>query len=255
MALETQLRESLVEQRAEELYQQFSSEPKYKAMVGEFVEELDSFMIGSIATSMGDDIGPDEKEEMLAEYRSEVLPQLSAQFDNPKQLRQMVTEQARNQYMTSGELRAKMSPQIKKMKEDEDFDIGDDAMTNFERAYEKVFEYAEENDRMINRLTEIAEAEGLEKATQKETRYEIIRERFPTPESFRDYSARFQENIKNLCQEMSRALMADGEAGQFIGGMLGVMGNAMEKMMRVGEKLTADYLDKTIQEIYSPQTE
>ena len=252
--LETQLREALVAQRADELYQQFSSEPQYKVMVGEFVEELGNSMIESIATSIGD-VEPDEKEEILVEYRAEVLPQLREQLDNPEQLRQIVTEQAINQYITSGELRAKMAPQFKEMKEDEDFDIDDESMANFERAYEKVFEYAQENDRILNRLSEVAEAEGLEKAIQKETRYGIIRERFPTPESFRDYSVKAQKNIKSLFQEMSSVLMADGEAGKFIGGMLGATGSAIEKMMEMGEKLIADYFDKTIQEIYNPQTE
>lgn len=249
MSLETQLREALVEQRADELYQQFSSEPQYKAMVGEFVEDLGNSMIESIATSLGD-IEPEEKEEMLSGYRAEILPQIRAQFDNPEQLRQIVTEQARNQYMTSDELRAKMGTQLREIRESEDLDIDESAMTNFEKAYEKVFDYAQENDRILNRLSEVAEAEGLEKATQKETRYAIIRERFPTAESFRDYSARAQENVKTLFQEMSSALMADGEAGQIMGGMFGAMGSAMEKMMKVGEKLTTDYLDKTIQEIY-----
>jgi len=202
MSLETQLRETLVEQRADELYQQFSSEPQYKAMVGEFVEELSSSMIESIATSLGD-VEPDEKEEMLSKYRAEVLPQLRAQFDNPEQLRQIVTEQARNQYMTSDELRAKMGTQFSEMRKSDDFDIDESAMTNFKRAYEKVFEYAQENDRILNRLSEVAEAEGLEKATQKATRYAIIRERFPTAESFRDYSLRAQENVKSLFQEIS----------------------------------------------------
>jgi len=188
MTLETQLREALVQQRADELYQQFSSEPQYKTMVTEFVEELGNSMIESIATSMGD-IEPDEKDEMLADYRAEVLLQLRAQFDNPEQLRQMVTEQARNQYMTSDELRAKLGPQIKSLREDEDMGIDDESMSNFERAYETVYGYAADNDRMLGRLSEIAEAKGLEKAISKETRYELIRERFPTPESFREYSA------------------------------------------------------------------
>lgn len=253
MALETQLREALVEQRADELYQQFSSEPQYKAMVTEFVDELGNSMIESIATSIGD-VEPEEKKEMLTKYRADVLPQLRAQFDNPEQLRQIVTEQARSQYMTSDELRAKMAPQFKEIKEDEDFDIDNEAMTNVEKSYKKVFEYTKENDRILNRLSEIAKAEGLEKAIQKETRYEIIRERFPTPELFREYSLRAQENIKSLFQEMSSALMADGEAGKFIGGMFGAIGSAMEKMRKMGEKLTPDYLDKTIQEIYSLQT-
>ncbi|MAH03737.1 hypothetical protein CMI39_03040 [Candidatus Pacearchaeota archaeon] len=254
MALETQLKEALVKQRADELYQKFSFEPQYKIMIGEFVEELGNSMIESIATSMGD-LKPDEKDEMLEEYRAKVLPQLRTQFDNPEQLRQIFTEQARNQYMISDELRAKMAPQFKEMKEDEDFDIDDEAMTNFERTYEKIFKYAEENDKILNKLSEIAKAEGLEKAIQKETIYEIIRERFPTPESFREYSLRTQENIKSLFQEMPGTLMADGEVGKFMGGMIGAIGSAMEKMMKVGEKLTADYLDRTIQEIYNPQTE
>lgn len=248
MSLETQLRDALVEQRADELYQQFLSEPRYKAMIGEFVEDLGNSMIESISTSFGD-VEPDEKEEMLSEYREKVLPQLKAQFDNPEQLRQIVTEQAKNQYMTSNELRAKLDSNFKEMR-DEDLDIDESAMTNFERVYEKVFEYTQENDRILKRLSEVAETEGLEKATQKTTRYAIIKERFPTAESFRDYSTKAQEDVKNLFKEMSSALMADGEAGKVIGGMLGAIGSAMEKMMKVGEKLTADYLDKTVQEIY-----
>ncbi len=255
MTLETQLREALVQQRADEMYRLFSSEPQYKTMLVELAEEFGNSMIKSIETYIEEDIGEDEKKEMLASYQAEMLPQIRAQFDNPNLLRQIITEQARNQYMTSGELRAKSNTHFKEMRESEGFDIGEDAMANFERAHEKVFEYAQENDRMLNKLSEIAETEGLEKATQKETRYAIIRERFPTPESFRDYTTRNQKNIKNLFQEMSDALMADSKAGQYIGGMLNEMGNAIEKMMRVGEKLNTDYLDKIVQEIYGSQVD
>jgi hypothetical protein len=253
MSLETQLREALVEQRADEIYKQFTSKNQYKAMVGEFIEDLGNSIIESIAISLGD-IEPDEKEKMLAKYRAEFLPKINAQFDNPEQLRQIFTEQARNQYMTSDELRAKMVIQVREIRESEDLGIDECAMTNFEKAYEKVYEkvfdYAQVNDRILKRLSEIAEAEGLEKATQKETRYVIIREIFPTVDSFRNYSTRDYENVISLFQEMSNAFVAEGEAGQLMGGMFGAIGSVMVKLMEVGEKITADYLDKTIQEIY-----
>ncbi len=216
----------------------------------EYALDLGDSMVESMISSMGEDIEPDEKEEMLKDYREEVLPQIREQLDNPQQFRQMINDQAKKQYMTTEQLRAEIESHTAQLRGDEDVEIDEDALINFERAYEEVFEYTAENDRIVGRLVEIAERDGLEKAIQKETRHEVIRERFPTPESFREYSLKAQESIKSVFQGMSGALMADGEAGQIAGSMNGAMGGAIDKMLRINEKLQRDYVERTITEIY-----
>ena len=51
------------------------------------------------------------------------------------------------------------------------------------------------NDRIIGRLVRIGETEGIEKAVKKETRYDVLRKMFPTIE---DYRKTFEPKMKGL---------------------------------------------------------
>lgn len=252
-SLESQVREALVERTAGELYQQFSTDLVYKAMVTElvheFVEDLGSSMIESISSSLGDEMEDEERKEMLQEYRAEVMPKVRAQFDNPEQVRQMAYQQAQNQYKSLRQLRAELKPQFKQLRE-EDLEIDETALQGFEKSFEGLFQYVRNNDKIVRRLTEIAENEGLEVASKKETGYRVIREMFPTADDYRAYATKGLESMRKFFQQARGSLMADGEAGQIIGSMVGATGKAIEKLMQRSERVQSNYLEKKIKEIY-----
>ena len=245
--LETRMREALIDQRADELVIYASENPEYKAMTTALVEIMMDFMIGSMVSALGD-VGEEEMAKIRQEYQKEVLPQVQAQFDNPEQLRQIMYEQARNQYMSVRQLKAKLKPHFADLRKDEE--IGEDVVADYEKAYEGLFEFVRTNDRMVRRLAKVAETEGVDKATQKETGYAITREFFSTPEEYRAFAQRGIEAVNNFYQQAQSALMTDGEMGQALGGMFGAMGKVMEKAQEMAQKIRGKYLEKTIKEIY-----
>ncbi|MFH1710740.1 MAG: hypothetical protein ABH840_00340 [Nanoarchaeota archaeon] len=250
-SLESQVREALIERTADELYLQFSNDPTYKGRVTELLEELLNSMMKSISPDFEEDIGEEERKEMLEEYKAELLPQIKAQFDNPEQLRQMAHQQAQNRYKSLRQLKAELRPQFKQLREDDDMGIDETAFQGFEKSFEELFQYVRTNDEMLRRLTEIAENEGLEVASKKEAGYRVIREMLPTADDYRAYAAKGIESRRKFFQQAQGSLMADGEEGKFLGTMFGAMGDAIEKLSQTGEKVQADYLEKTIKEIYS----
>lgn len=250
VGLEKRLRESLIEQRADELFNQFSSEPQYKEMVCELVKES----IKDFLTSFGD---IDATDEILANHLVDLETKMKSQYDDPKQLRSMLIEQARKDYMTFDEFKLGMISKIEGLenmvgaeKGIKDFKLSDVVTNNLEKFYGKLSEYVQENERIIDRLTEIAGKEGLEKAIQKETRYEIIREKFTTSESFREYFLKARENKKYIFTELSNAFIEGSEIEQIIGEMIKSSFKSIEKMTEIQYKLGTDYFNKTIQEIY-----
>ncbi|MEK6938237.1 MAG: hypothetical protein AABX04_04295 [Nanoarchaeota archaeon] len=246
-SLETQVREALISQNAEELVKCTVEFPEYKAMAVELAETVFDSMVEQMAPTLRD-ADEEEKAEMRQEYRKEVLPQIQAQFDNPEKLRQTMYKHARNQYMSVRQLRAKLKPHFAEMREDEGIDEG--VAANYERAYEGLFEFVKTNDEIIRRLTKVAKTEGIDKATQKEARYAVIKEMFPTPDEYRTFAQRGMEVVRNFYQQAQSALMADGELGQDMGMVFEAMGKAIEKAQESVQKIQGNYLEKTIQEIY-----
>lgn len=253
-SLESQVRKVLIQQRTDELVRNATENPNYREMVTEMVETTGDLMIESVASSLGN-VGEEEKKEMLAEYRAEVLPQIRTQMDNPQQLRQLMGEQAKNQYLSSRQFKTKIGSQIKKLrifneKAEEDEAIDETALRDFEKSFEGIFQYVMINDKIIRKLTTIAEQEGLDVATQKDTRYRVTRELFPTPDAYRAYATRGLEDTRKVFQQAQSSLMADGMGGQLMGSIIGAIGKVMEKALEIGGRVEGDCLEKTIKEIY-----
>ena len=157
-------------------------------------------------------------------------------------------EQAKREYMSLRQLKAQLRPHFRDMKESES--IGGDVLAGYEKAYEGLLEFAKTKNRIVRRLAEIATTEGLEKATKKETRYEVIREMFPNPEDYIAFCQRGEETARSFFQQAQSALVTDGEAGQFMGKAFGDIGKLMERVPKDVQSIREDMLKKTIKEIY-----
>ncbi len=247
LSLETQVREALIEQRANESVRVASEIPEYQTMVMEMVEEVGKVMVNSMGQLSGD-ADKEEIEEMRREYRENVLPQIRAQFEDPEQLRKLMYEQARNQYMSHRQFKAKLRPHIAELKKEGE--VGTEVVEKYAQAYEGLSEFLRTNDKIVRGLTKIAEKEGVDRAIDKETRYALIRKMFPTADSYRDFTARGVEASKQFFQQAQSALSQDGETGQMMAGMFGAIGQVVEKAIKLAERVQGNYLEKTIKEIY-----
>lgn len=245
--LETKVREALIEQRAEELYKSTSENPEYKVIATELMENFVNSLVSSLINSLGK-FDEKEKQEMMQEYKAEFLPQIKAQFENPKQFKEMIYEQVKNQLMSYRQLKAKLKSHFTDLRKDEE--IGEDVAKEYEKTYEGLFKFAKTSDKIVKELIKIAEKEGLEKATRKETRYTVIRKLFPTAEEYKQFSIKGLEEVRKFMHQAQNTLMADGETGKLMAGMFGAMSDLLEKAVDTTEKVQGKYLEKTIQEIY-----
>lgn len=240
-SLESQVRGALVQQRTDELVRYAVENPNYRTMITELVETLG-------------DVDEEEEKEMLKDYKAEVLLQLRAQMDNPQQLRQRMEEQAKNQYLSYRQLKAEIGFAVGQLRTDngdaEDEAIDETALKGFEKSFDGMFQYVRTSDKIIRRLATIAEQEGLDVATQKDTRYRVTRELFPTPEDYRAYATKGLEEMRKFFQQAQSSLTADGMTGQLIGGVIGAIGKMMEKALEISRRVEGDYLERTIKEIY-----
>jgi hypothetical protein len=259
-SLESQVRECLIQQRADELVKSASENPNYKSMVIEIVETIGNSMIESMATNMGD-VDEEERKEMLGSYREEFLPQIkeqiTEQIDNPQQLRQLMEESARNQYLSYREMKAKLGSAfegLRKLNESADLDetlMDETALQEFEKSFEGMFQYVKINDKIIRKLAKIAKEEGLEVATQKETGYNrVIREMFPTADDYKEFALRGIEDMRGFFQQAQSSLVSDGIEGKIMGSVICGMEKSVDKLMELGNAISNSYLEKTIKEVY-----
>ncbi len=244
--LETKVREALIKQEAEELFRFAYKNPILKAIVGELGEAMMESRVYLMASGFGN--VEEEKARLRKEYKKEVLPRIQAQFDNPEFLRKKAYENAREQYLSVGQLKAKLIHLFGEMRKDGK--ISSDVVANFGKVYEDLFEFTKMNDSIVRRLSEVAEKEGLDKAAQKETKYAVIREMFPTADKYRKFVQRRRDAMMDYFRRAQSVLMTDGEAGKFMGEMLGATGKMMEKNQEMVQKIHESYLERTISEIY-----
>jgi len=243
--LATQVREALIEQSAEELYQLLSSGDEQKKMAEEVAREMvDAFVLSAADILYVDE---DLEKEIRKEFEDGIREQVSRLY-NPEQLREITRQQARSNYKTEEEYKAELGSHIAELKEDKD--IEDDVITEYEKSYDIVIGFIRDRDRIIKRLVEIAEKEGVEKAAQKETRYAIIRELFPTREDYKTFQKRTVEELEGFYSQAGNALMQDGEFGQLAGRIMNSMARIIQKFKEKFKQVQAAYLEKELDAIY-----
>ncbi len=245
-SLEAQVRAVLIEQKTDELIRFTSEYPQYKSIVTKFAGSIMDSIVDS-ATSFLGDANKEEIEEIRQESRKEFLSQVQAKFDNPEQLRQMMYEQARNQYMSTEQVKSRLSYYLTNMKQTEKLSK---VINNLEKTCEGLFEFIKTNDSIVEKLVRIAEREGVDKATQKETRYAVVKKMFPTSKEYRAFLKKGEEIAMDLIQQSQNALMADAKAGQHLSGVVGTIGKEVRKLRESFHKVYGTYLDKTVQDIY-----
>lgn len=242
VGLESKVRKSLIEQETDELIKIVSGNQKYKSVMSELGESL----VDTIVNLMPD-MDEKEKKEMIEEGK-DVLSEIEAQLNNPEQLRKMMYQQAQIRYMSTRQLKAKLKIHLVKIRQYKE--INSQVASQYEKAHEPLFKVTQTQDRLVRKLAKIAEREGIEKAIQKETKYAVIREMFPSREEYKAYRGMVLQAMNTFFNQAQNALIADGEVGQSAARMYRGMGKLVERAIELTDKIYGDYSEKTIKEIY-----
>jgi len=248
-SLESQVREALIQKRTDELAKYVSENPNYRATMLETAEALGNSMIESIVSNLKY-VDEDERNKMLEGYRAELLSEFRKQMDDPQQLKQMMREQAKKEYMSCRQLKSKLGSYLKQLRADRDINIDENALQGLENCFEGSFQYQRDNDKIVRRLTKIAKQEGLDVVTQKETRYRVIRGLFPKPSDYRTFVLKGITDMRIFFQQTQNSLMDIGDIGRTAGTLVGEVEKAIEKALEKRKGAEGDYLEKTIKEIY-----
>ena len=232
--LETIVRNSLIEQRAEELVKYFSETPKLKLGVIKLVKSLVDSMTQTL----------DLDDEEMTEIRAGIESQIKAQFNNPEQLREALYEGARNSYLSVRQAKTKLGSLFERLKEDGQ--VSESVVSDCRKAYSDCLKFGKINGTMVRRLVKIAETDGVDKAMQTETRYSVIREMFPTSRAYKLFVQGGNEAINKFIQQVQDALMTGGEDAKGLGQIFGVVKKSQRDFLSLG----ADYLKREIKKIY-----
>lgn len=225
--LEVQVREALINQRAEELFSYASENPE---KVNDFFETEKGSMAGSVASAFG---GADKKKaaKIKCGFIKKVWPLMRALVSGPEELRQMTYEQARREYIPARELKAKISAELATISECGE--PSNKSVAEYEKALAAGLEITRANDRIVKRLAKVAKTEGLDKAVQKETRYAVIREMFPTPKAYRAAFVQRGMEIAESLRQAHKALVSDWskdpEDRMIVQAVFEYAGNALER--------------------------
>jgi len=246
-SLEEQIREVLIKERTDELVKTAEENPEFKEMTIELMETMMVSFIES-STSSFKDYNQEEKEELKQKYRKVILPQIQAEINNPKKLREALHNQAKNQYKPIKQLKEELKNHVSYLRESKE--MNEEIIKNYEISHNDLFKFLNINDDFVKKLTKVAKNEGIDKATKKDTMNSVLKEIFPTPEKYRIFAQKSYEVVENQLQQAQNSLMADGEFGKAIGGLYGAMGEAVKKAKEMQQRVQGKYLEKKIQEIY-----
>jgi CheY-like chemotaxis protein len=248
--LESQVRQALIDERAEGLYQMYSSSDKPKETLEDISRELvDSVVEGykRHERESNDPLDEEDIEDFRRECEESFQAQVSQMLD-PDQLRETARQQAEREYMPEEGYRAEIQAQIEEAKKDGEVD--DNALAKYAESHEILFGLVRNRERMVKRLVEIAEKKGLEKATQKETRYAVIRELFPTREDYKAFQESITEKLEKFYLQAGDALMQDGEMGKLAGRIMSNMATVMPKIREKFKDMETEFLEKELDAIY-----
>lgn len=240
-SLEEQVRNALIEKRTEELLET-AKLPEYNTIVQESIHVLMGNIMGVVQRR--DNLDEEETAELKQDVETELMPLLTSMLTNPQQLKEIMYETAKNQYMPAQELKAMVEKTCRELKLPENLE------QEYRKAYEPIFESGKESERFVGRVVEIAKKDGLARALEKESINGLVREFYPTPQDYMKSVRNSFEIAQKFTQQAQAPLMADGEAGQAGGMLTGALGAVIENLKAKHANLMELGARKKIKEIY-----
>ncbi|MEI7718413.1 MAG: hypothetical protein WCI72_00980 [archaeon] len=264
-SLENQVREALVQKRADETYTLMTM-PKYQEQMSEVARTI----MRTVAEAMGPAEIPRQNklDSLLGVIPEEVTPYseelsrvddaMKEVFSNPEQLKQAAMANARNAYISRSQLEAQCDALYKQISVDED--LGNKALEEFKRANEALYGFADSQDKFVAGLVAIAQKDGVQRALTKEAEREVTRNMFPTAEEYISYSLRGIKVVKDYFTNVQKAMMIDEDVqtaigidegiGQLMGAAYRGIQKAIEGIEEMDEQAQTEKIYQRAKEIY-----
>jgi hypothetical protein len=208
--LEQQIRNALIEERRDSLYEKFSTDD-YKRKIGGAMYKVFDVIMGRFQELSGEDEPIGDMEKGMMKVMMQV--QLS-QMLNDESLKQMAYDFAKTTYMTKDEVIQNIEFMYSKLESMPGTNL--EALKKFKELNTQHLCSSDGNDYYVSKLVEIAEKKGVEHALRKETKYEIIRVKYPTAKEYiKSCLSNISRNMESL-DDVVPVMQMDGEAGRLV---------------------------------------
>ncbi len=262
--LEQKIKDELIRQRADEIYQDMQ-DPKYLEEVrnasvesakktSELVFSLIDGLFGLMGKAEDDEYMPPDIKEKLDSLKSRVsekkdgvdFAKQAEEFSRPENMKKYAQEQAKAQYMTREDLDLLIKEQDDKLKE-----LGPDVAEEFKDVDKVIYALTAGNDEFIKRLSEYAGAKGFEEALKKETQYSILRFMYPTADDYIANQLKSIDVMKSFISKASDMVVGDDELSPMFSSLIGDLESGIDKINQAKEKILVDRIYKDIEKIYT----
>ncbi len=255
-SLEIKIRKALIKQNADDYCGYVAGSRAYNTAVGEMYRELESGLGDYLVMALSNDEEREklQRKELLELCKKAILVYAHSIYDNLDKLKKRIVKEEEKNYKTILQKNRK-SPNFRMLVEYLRSSGADEQkVKRTERAYKDIFDneanYVKTNNEIVKRLAEIAKNEGMDKAMQKETRYRVIKEFFPTPIEYKLHESRAY-NLKNkLMQQIKNILGDDIREDDTVFKKIEHGINALRKYDDLLQTLRRDYTEYMVKEIY-----
>lgn len=243
--LEQQVRNALIQERRDTLYEKFSSDD-YKIKIQGAMHKVFDVVVNSLDEFTGDNNEPiSDMEKGMMQVMMQV--QMS-QMLNDESLKQMAYNFARTTYMTQEEVVQNMEHMYSKLSSMPG--RNPEAIEKLREINDRFLQDSQGNHFYISRLVEIAEKEGLEHALNQETKYELIREKYPTAKEYiNSCLSNITRNMEYI-DDIVPAIGMDGEAGRLFALIFEASKEAAKEMGIINREVQKEAIYEEALKIY-----
>lgn len=210
--LEEVVRTALIEKSIEERLAKISENPE---KINELTTRAGEVCMDYIITNdpeLAED-SEEEKEEVKQICYGMIAPMMATIMSDTKTLKGMVHSSAQKEWRSYEQAMQEKQRIIEELRASGE--VAEELLKEYEtELQERLVEETKLNDIVIRKLTGIAEAYDVERATSQESRDSVCREIFPTAEDYKRHVQNKYEIEKKFFQRSQSILSRDGMIGQ-----------------------------------------
>ncbi|MFH1065395.1 MAG: hypothetical protein V1734_02720 [Nanoarchaeota archaeon] len=196
--LERRIRVELIEEKAEDLYQEMFT-PKYRAFISGLTDE--------VVKGLLDDAGKALSKDKLIQEESNIRATMNLVFE-PATLKKQARETAEGFYSTKAEKEYFFETARQQLESV----ITDKGISAELRDLEApVLEIVDTTDRIIEGLIKVAQAKGIEAALERESRDEVFRQMFPTSDNYMAFISGRVETLKQYIACINKGIYSNAD--------------------------------------------
>ncbi len=249
--LEQQLKEGLVQQTYEEVKEMYQK-PEVRQILFEVLGGVADAMQESLLDQVKSEEGEEDAKDFEKDFKRErrkVCTELRRKLYDPAMIEQLARQSAQNAYQNPAEQFSQLEAQLSQ------FGFSEENTAKVKAALQDLTSSAKNLQQYVfERLLEVAKIEGLEKALQKETRYAVTRELYPTREAYEAEVEKAFAGLSKFTGALRDAALGDDSEGDLFMRtlvekiMVGMVEKAVDTTRKLGKPLQEEQLNK----IYGP---